>query len=477
MKMILKYTILIIILLAALQASCQYVSMEEAAVVAGKWIEIVKDKSGGWGSSETAIALPMQELKNKDRLIGYYCNVNPSGYIVVSLRKELEPVKASSEECTFDPSKEGGMVALIKSKMTGMIGAIESKFGSIETADHNDVEGLCQVKYASQWEEITGYVPGTYSKETKSTDSYTPGSALLTVEWDQGPPYNNLCPYLGCSQTSNGNAPVGCVATAGAQLMRYWAYPPWHYGGSTWYDWENMPDDVWTTSPQAQQDAVALLSRNIGIFVGMSYACDGSSAHTYDMANVYGSYWYDIPAILYRDWFVDPQDWWTQIVSFINMEKPIHYRVEGHSIVCDGWRTMPTQQYHMNYGWDDSHTTWYTLDALLYGGFDEEYMLLGVSPSVSLGSSLSGVYTKNSTFPWRYFNLDASGSNAQFNSGQYIQFLEGKTVKGTGTGNGVSFWGGSGGTSYLFSDGKYSDGISITSGTIRLKNNGMIYVH
>ncbi len=39
---------------------------------------------------------------------------------------------------------------------------------------------------------------------------------LLTTQWSQWAPYNNLCPP-GC--------PSGCVPTAVAQIMRYWRWP------------------------------------------------------------------------------------------------------------------------------------------------------------------------------------------------------------------------------------------------------------
>ncbi|MBO7629572.1 MAG: C10 family peptidase, partial [Bacteroidales bacterium] len=39
---------------------------------------------------------------------------------------------------------------------------------------------------------------------------------LITAKWGQGSPYNALCPP---------NTPVGCVAVAMGQVMRYWGYP------------------------------------------------------------------------------------------------------------------------------------------------------------------------------------------------------------------------------------------------------------
>ena len=51
-------------------------------------------------------------------------------------------------------------------------------------------------------------------------------SALLSTTWDQGKPYNNLCPADSNTDSYYGGRTVtGCVATAMAQVMKYWNYP------------------------------------------------------------------------------------------------------------------------------------------------------------------------------------------------------------------------------------------------------------
>ena len=48
---------------------------------------------------------------------------------------------------------------------------------------------------------------------------------LGRIEWDQSDPYNRLCPP---------GTPVGCVATAMAQVMLYWKHPNQGTGSHTW---------------------------------------------------------------------------------------------------------------------------------------------------------------------------------------------------------------------------------------------------
>ena len=123
---------------------------------------------------------------------------------------------------------------------------------------------------------------------------------LLTTTWDQEPLYNNLCPIY------NGDRTVtGCVATAMAQVMKYWNWPDTgagqhsynthEYGelsanfGATAYDWANMPNSLSSSSSADQVNAVATLMYHCGIAVNMDYgisALGGSGA--YDIMNNYG---------------------------------------------------------------------------------------------------------------------------------------------------------------------------------------------
>ena len=45
---------------------------------------------------------------------------------------------------------------------------------------------------------------------------------LLTTRWEQGSPYNNNCPV---APSSSNHCLTGCVATAMAQVMRFYQYP------------------------------------------------------------------------------------------------------------------------------------------------------------------------------------------------------------------------------------------------------------
>jgi len=489
-------TILIACLAISVLASpvvAEMATMDEAQTVANNWITLIIQEKGNWGGSETAEVEEIQEFKRGERVIGYFCRVKPKGFIVVSLHKELAPVKAYSAVSDLDPESEEGMADLIKGGMERVLDWTEQLVGPIESARAEDLDSILEINYRQAWAELEGNVE-IFKDRLESSEvemNYQGGDPpLLSSSWRQGDPYNRQCP----AGDTCAHCVVGCVATAGAQIMRYWNWPP--YGEespySDTYDWSNMPDRLTGTSSAAQVNAVAELCHEVGIAVDMDYGCDGSGAHT--------SHWfYTDMEDAYEDHFrystdIEPEDrdaysavgWFSTMKKQFNLNRPVHYRVIEHSLVADGWREIgstPIRQYHMNYGWGmiGNCTTgcnaWYTLDALHLGGKDEELTLVKIKPAPSMGSWLSGSKSPPS-FPYRYFDRDATGHDATFDAGHYLQFLPGITVKCTSPDGGkIQFIGWSTDNTYLFTRGDQSKGIRIHSGHINLYNQGSIKFH
>ena len=111
---------------------------------------------------------------------------------------------------------------------------------------------------------------------------------LIQTQWDQGYPYNMLCP---------GYSMTGCIATAMAQIMKYWNYPAHGIGShsyshstygmlsadfqSTTYRWDKMTNtynNLYSTNSQKQ--AVATLMYHCGVSVNMNYSSNASGANT-----------------------------------------------------------------------------------------------------------------------------------------------------------------------------------------------------
>ncbi|MCX6836060.1 MAG: C10 family peptidase, partial [candidate division Zixibacteria bacterium] len=233
---------------------------------------------------------------------------------------------------------------------------------------------------------------------------------LLTSSWHQGAPYNDLCPM-----GDGGRTVVGCVATATAQILKFWQWPATglgsHYyqwqgdnscGGTTppsWlivdffdaYDWANIPDNCNSGCSPAQQAALAELNYEVGVALNMDYSRCGSGASTAYAAYVFPTYFkYKPTTQVFNRIDYTQQGWFDLIRSEIDAGRPMQYRINLHSIVCDGYRDEFGQlEFHMNYGWNEGHSTWYVLDNLYCNWitgevcpWEEEFLVAGIEPQL-----------------------------------------------------------------------------------------------
>ena len=194
---------------------------------------------------------------------------------------------------------------------------------------------------------------------------------LVTSTWDQGNPYNYMCPQT----ASKGNYPTGCVATALAQIMRYHQYPEQGQGsytyvfrptdgtayqlsanfGETVYDWDNMLDSYKSGYTDAQRDAVAMLMSHCGISVNMAYNPSGSGAYSVEATNALRTYFrYNENTRLYRRDFYSAAQWMNILYAELNNQRPVYYCGDdpnggGHAFVIDGYDAQGLV--HVNWGW------------------------------------------------------------------------------------------------------------------------------
>jgi hypothetical protein len=457
-------------------ALAQVVTADEARLVAENWIDLVEYNEGDWGGEEFASVREVEELMRGDRIVGYFFQVEPQGYIVVSLRRELAPIKVYSQTCDLDPASDEGMADVIKLQMERILVAIEQELGPVESVRSEDLREFLYIDYSSSWDEL----------ESGARINYQEGDILLDTVWNQGTPYNDQCPNLGCAWPPcnyNTDALVGCVALGGAQVMRHWNWPP--YGAGTGftdtYDWANMPDVFpECTSPPADWDAtevaaVAELCAESGDAVSMSYGCGSSGSMTTEWLDAYPDHFYYSDDVRQedRDNYANPVDWYNLLKAQFNLNRPVNIGIPGHSFVIDGWQETgagPTRWYHMNYGYfDSSSNAWYTLDAHPGHDYGYDYVVLDVYPATALGMWATGSYPRTLGLNHRYFDRDCTGTGggATFDAGQSLQLLHDITVTGTAaspiTFNGTTVY-----NTLIFSRGDRETGIKIVDGALRL---------
>jgi hypothetical protein len=388
-----------------------------------------------------------------------------------------------------------GMADYLKGRMERILDKIEERFGSVKTARSADVSSLLEVDYSLAWEQLEAGVPPVDKIVTAAASDYVEpgnyqeGDFLLETSWWQGHPYNIYCPVPPPgSDCEWDHCTVGCNATAGAQMLRHWCWPPYGEGGypySDIYEWLNMPNTIDGSSPSAQIHATAELNYEVGIAGGQSYCVNngcGTAGHITDMRPGYINHfrYYAGSSVPVRSNYT-LTGWFNLIKAQLNVNRPMTYGIPGHAIVCDGWQEVVippspflVKQYHMNWGWEStSRDTWYTLDS--FADPPMEHLLADNFPETAIGSTIvAGTYPKNA-FPYRYLDQDAyAGFSTTFASGNILQFLHGIRMKANGY---IRVESTPTVNTRMFSRGDQGHGIRLMGGTMKLYSGGSVKLY
>ena len=205
---------------------------------------------------------------------------------------------------------------------------------------------------------------------------------LVQTSWNQSYPYNTQCPED--PSGSGGHVVTGCVATAMAQIIRYWQYPTQGLGSHSYsgdygvqsvdfsaatYDYSLMPLSLNSSSPAAQINEVAKLMYHCGVSVDMIYGTNGSGASTHNAANALNTYFGYSGVIEKQRSSYTEENWIALLKGELNSMRPILYSGSGtigHAFVCDGYDN--SNNFHFNWGWDGYYDGYFTLSSLTPGG-------------------------------------------------------------------------------------------------------------
>ena len=324
----------------------------------------------------------------------YYIFENVAGgFVIVAGDDVAYPILGYSNDATLNPEKMPSNVAAWLSNYASEIqSAVDSGFVQAE-----------EVKQA--WETL-----GSTSGAAVIV------SPLILTKWNQSPYYNDMCPM---DTKQNARTVVGCVATAMAQVLKYWEYPVVGNGshsyshafgeqtanfGNTTYDWANMPLELTATSTDVQKAAVAQLMYHCGVSVEMDYGVSSSGAFTISSKSnsthcaeyAFREYWGYKPTLqgLQKSKYTD-KDWKQMLKDDLKAGRPVIYSgygEGGHCFVCDGYDE--DEYFHFNWGWGGLYDGYFKLNALApgTGGIgsgggsynDDQQAIFGLEPLKSL---------------------------------------------------------------------------------------------
>ena len=209
------------------------------------------------------------------------------------------------------------------------------------------------------------------ANQTATRAAFTGEKLLNTAKWNQMAPFNKYTPN---------NYVTGCVATAGAIVMKHHGYPAkgtgshsYTWNGKTWtanfehdYDWASMPAKYDGTN-DAAFDGVARLMADLGVAVEMQYAKNGSGAYIGNMISALQTYFgYSKLTYLASVDDMEAEAWNAKLRGEIDANRPILYSASdasagGHSFIIDGYKD---ESFSVNWGWGGYCNGFYQIGAL-----------------------------------------------------------------------------------------------------------------
>ncbi len=329
----------------------------------------------------------INQLSGNEPVTYYYVfNAGQSGFVIVAGDDTSTPILGYSGNGAFDPGN------LPKNFAKWM----EDYKREIRYLIENDVQATEEI--ADQWRNLLNA-----KYENPAANATSGVSPLMQTKWNQSPYYNALCP---------GGSVTGCVATAMAQIMKYWNYPAtgsgFHsynhssYGtlsanfGNTTYQWTSMPNSV-----NSSNVAVATLMYQVGVSVDMGYSPEVSGAYVitaqspvthcseYALKTYFG-YKSSLSGVQRANY--TQVQWVNLLKTELNARRPILYAGfgsgGGHCFVADGYDS--NDYIHMNWGWGGAYDGYFQINALNpsgigtgggTGGFNSGHQaVIGIEP-------------------------------------------------------------------------------------------------
>ena len=210
------------------------------------------------------------------------------------------------------------------------------------------------------------------ANQTATRAAFTGEKLLNTAKWNQSNPFNKYTPS---------NYVTGCVATAGAIVMKHHGSPAKGTGSHsyTWngktvsasfehtYDWANMPAEYDGTN-DAAFDGVARLMADLGVAVEMKYNKTGSGAYIGNLVTALQKYYgYSKLSHLMAIEDVGAEAWNGRLREEIDANRPVLYAASdpntggGHAFVIDGYKD---ESFSVNWGWGGLCDGFYKIGAL-----------------------------------------------------------------------------------------------------------------
>ena len=354
-----KRALIAMMLLCPLYILAKPVNLQKALQIAENFINTPQIGADGVRRAPAKSARLTKAAKQVTNNQQFYIfeNTDGEGYIIVSADDVAQPILGFADK---------GNTENIPDNMLWWLSEYDREIQwAIAQGIEPDDETL------AEWKELSR------APQAKQADVIV--APLIKTEWSQSPWYNNKCPYDSNKQT---RCVTGCVATAMAQIMKYWEFPEHGFGSysythskygelsadfeHTYYDWTNMPNDLGLLSSSTQINAIATLMYHCGVAVNMNYGPSESVANSWRVTSALQNYFgYSDEARLCSKGEYSLSEWKNKLQLQLLLGRPLYYGGRGssggHAFICDGYRS--DDYFHFNWGWDEQDG-YYSLSAL-----------------------------------------------------------------------------------------------------------------
>ena len=355
-----KTKLLPLFLLLATPATAQTIAPNEAQSRAAAFLNAraksLSARQGIKAKATTAAQLTLAYTGQGRGKACYYVFNRPDhqGYVIMGADKAAHEVLGYTDHGTFDASRIPDNLKWWLSQYEGQISTARRTAAATTTtaAARTDVPAMCQTK------------------------------------WRQSAPFNVAI------NGGENSYQAGCVAIAGAQVMKYWQYPA--KGNDCAYDevklddevtaratntnmtidWDNMQNEYPSDNYYVYQtyfnystpkvSSVADLVYNVGRACQMQYDKGGSATSSRALgAALIEQFNYDAGMTYENRANYTDAAWEEMVYTELAAGRPLVYSgvstgLGGHCFVCDGYDAT-NDLYHINWGWASSDDGYYKL--------------------------------------------------------------------------------------------------------------------
>ncbi len=323
----------------------------------------------------------------------YIINYTGGGFVILAADQRVEPVLA------YSPTNE--FILGEQSYPPGLVDWLEEYVSLIIEVRRENLQPSERIE--SMWRFLNA---GRFNVDflnilscVEGEEEFIEKKILLDTKWGQGCGYNAALADS-CTVRCD-RPPVGCVATAVAQILKYHADDGWN-GSYTMANGNPGPTLNWSGMPltgvnENNHGHIHFLMAHLGPMLSMSYSCTGSGA---SIDNALTTFTNNFSFSTAKKRSINSISDYSYVLSDIKKNRPVYMRgretkteenlegeikktYSGHAWVADGYSQLficgegfiaNNYKIHMNWGWGGSNADGFYLKK--EGRFEENRQII-----------------------------------------------------------------------------------------------------